>query len=174
MKALYNKGFPTPIPIDSNRHAIVMSHIKGYPLSQIKELSNAHAVYEQLLQQIIRLAEHGLVHGDFNEFNLMINDDEKITIIDFPQMTSTSHPNAQFYFQRDVVCIQEFFAKRFGLCFEGVPELAQDIEKAADLDREVKASGFNEDELKAMENIHELYLNEKGEIESSDEEIMVP
>jgi RIO kinase 2 len=33
---------------------------------------------------IIRLAEHGLVHGDFNEFNLMIDDDEKITMIDFP------------------------------------------------------------------------------------------
>lgn len=33
MKALHNKGFPTPEPIDSSRHAIVMSHIKGYPLS---------------------------------------------------------------------------------------------------------------------------------------------
>jgi RIO kinase 2 len=46
------------------------------------------------LEQIIRLAEHGLVHGDFNEFNLLIDDDENITIIDFPQMTSTNHPNA--------------------------------------------------------------------------------
>jgi len=36
------------------------------------------------LEQIIRLAEHGLVHGDFNEFNLLIDDDENITIIDFP------------------------------------------------------------------------------------------
>lgn len=105
MKALYNKGFPTPVPIDCNRHAIVMSRINGYPLSQIKELDHPHKVYEKLLEQIIRLAEHGLVHGDFNEFNLMINDDEEITIIDFPQMTSTSHPNAQFYFQRDVVCV---------------------------------------------------------------------
>jgi RIO kinase 2 len=46
------------------------------------------------LEQIIRLAEHWLVHGDFNEFNLLIDDDENITIIDFPQMTSTNHPNA--------------------------------------------------------------------------------
>jgi RIO kinase 2 len=76
MKALYNKGFPTPVPIDSNRHAIVMSHIKGYPMANIKELGNAKKVYEALLEQIIKLAEHGLVHGDFNEFNLLINDDE--------------------------------------------------------------------------------------------------
>jgi RIO kinase 2 len=51
------------------------------------------------------LAEYGLVHGDFNEFNLLISDEEEITIIDFPQMTSTSHPNAEFYFERDVKCI---------------------------------------------------------------------
>jgi len=58
-----------------------------------------------LIAQIISFAEHGLVHGDFNEFNLMCNDDEEITVIDFPQMTSTTHPNAQFYFERDVKCI---------------------------------------------------------------------
>jgi RIO kinase 2 len=33
MKALHNHKFPTPVPIDSSRHAIVMSHIKGYPMS---------------------------------------------------------------------------------------------------------------------------------------------
>jgi len=74
-------------------------------------------------------------------------------------MTSTSHPNAQFYFSRDVVCVQEYFAKRFGMRFEGVPMLERDIEKAMELDREIKASGFNEEELRAMENIHEMYLD---------------
>jgi len=33
--------------------------------------------------------KHGLIHSDFNEFNLIIGDDEKMTIIDFPQMVST-------------------------------------------------------------------------------------
>lgn len=153
MRALHGKGFPTPTPIDWNRHGIVMSHIRGYPLSQIKELANPAKVYEQLLEQVIRLAEHGLVHGDFNEFNLMIDDDERITIIDFPQMTSTSHPNAQYYFERDVVCVQDYFAKRFGLRFEGVPVLARDIEKAEALDKEIRASGFGEEELKDLETI---------------------
>ena len=153
MKALYKKGFPTPTPIDWNRHGIVMSLVRGYPMSHIKELTNPQKVYEQLLEQIIRLAEHGLIHGDFNEFNLMIDDDEVITIIDFPQMTSTSHPNAQFYFERDVVCVQEFFAKRFGLRFEGVPLLAQDIDKAEELDREIRASGFGAEDLKVLDTI---------------------
>jgi RIO kinase 2 len=116
------------------------------------------------------LAEHGLVHGDFNEFNLLIDDDENITIIDFPQMTSTAHPNAQYYFSRDVVCIQDFFAKRFGLHFQGVPQLSSDIDKAEDLDKEIKASGFaNEEELKAMETIHEHYLDKTEGVEEEDD-----
>jgi len=86
------------------------------------------------------------VHGDFNEFNLMINDEEEITVIDFPQMTSTSHLNAQFYFERDVKCIQRFFSKRYGLAFEGAPVLETDVSRTVDLDKEVKASGFFEGE----------------------------
>jgi RIO kinase 2 len=57
-------------------------------------------------------------------------------------MTSTSHPNAQFYFERDVKCIQTFFSKRFGLIFEGAPCLETDVDSFMDLDKEVKASGF--------------------------------
>jgi len=47
-----------------------------------------------MIDLVIKLAEHGLVHGDYNEFNLMIDDEENLTMIDFPQMVSTSHPNA--------------------------------------------------------------------------------
>ncbi len=86
-------------------------------------MQNPKKVYSDLLDQIIRLAEYGLVHGDFNEFNLLIDDDEAITIIDFPQMTSTNHPQAQYYFERDVKCLQDFFQRRFGLIFEGIPIL---------------------------------------------------
>ena len=92
MKALYNKEFPTPVPIDSNRHGIVMSYIQGYTMTQVKEMQNPKMVYSDLLDHLIRLAEFGLVHGDFNEFNLLIDDEENITIIDFPQMVSTCHP----------------------------------------------------------------------------------
>jgi RIO kinase 2 len=41
-------------------------------------------VYNKMMDLIVRLAQHGLVHGDFNEFNMMIDDNEKITMIDFP------------------------------------------------------------------------------------------
>ena len=59
--------------------------------------------------------------------------------------------------------------------FEGVPILERDIEKADDLDKEIRASGFDEDELKAMENIHEHYLNKEDQDadEGSDDEEFV-
>lgn len=58
------------------------------------------------MELISRLASKGLIHCDFNEFNLLIDDDEEMTVIDFPQMVSVSHPNAREYFDRDVACIQ--------------------------------------------------------------------
>jgi RIO-like serine/threonine protein kinase len=54
---------------------------------------------------IHRLAACGLVHCDFNEFNLLINEEEHLTLIDFPQMVSVSHANARELFERDVDCI---------------------------------------------------------------------
>ena len=63
---------------------------------------------------ILKFANHGVIHGDFNEFNIMINSKGKPIIIDFPQMVSTSHVNAEMYFDRDVTCIRDFFKRRFG------------------------------------------------------------
>ena len=84
MKALKEKDFPVPTPIDQNWHAIVMSLVQAYPMSSVSSFSNPKEVYLQLMGLVIWLAENGLIHGDFNEFNLMIDDDEKITLIDFP------------------------------------------------------------------------------------------
>ena len=62
----------------------------------MRELEDPGAVYNELMSLIVKLANHGLIHGDFNEFNLMIDDKDMITLIDFPQMVSTSHANAQW------------------------------------------------------------------------------
>ena len=63
--------------------------------NQVNQLRHPARVYDDLMKLIVRLAQHGLIHCDFNEFNLLINDNEEVTLIDFPQMVSTSHPNAE-------------------------------------------------------------------------------
>lgn len=63
---------------------------------QVHELQDPSALYSEFMELIVKLANHGLIHGDFNEFNLMLDDQDHITMIDFPQMVSTSHPNAEW------------------------------------------------------------------------------
>ena len=40
-----------------------------------------------------------------SSFCAQVNDDDELTLIDFPQMVSTSHANAQELFERDVECV---------------------------------------------------------------------
>ncbi|KAM5192036.1 serine/threonine-protein kinase RIO2 [Mantella aurantiaca] len=144
MKALYDRGFPVPKPYDYNRHAIVMELINGYPLCQIRNLEDPASLYSELMELIVKLANHGLIHGDFNEFNIMLDDEDHVTMIDFPQMVSTSHANAEWYFDRDVKCIRDFFLKRFHYESELFPTF-QDIQKECCLDVEIAASGYTKE-----------------------------
>lgn len=150
---------------------------------QVKQLQSTDIVFEKIIGIIVRLAEHGLIHCDFNEFNIMIDDDEKITIIDFPQMVSVSHRNAEMYFDRDVECIIKFFSKRFNLSFEAnaddsdsdsdadsdaVKPRFSSIKKASGfLDKELSASGFSRKEQEYIEKFNEGGLEK---IPGSDDE----
>eukprot|EP01121_Diplochlamys_sp_Union-15-3_P001446 TRINITY_DN11252_c0_g1_i1.p1 TRINITY_DN11252_c0_g1~~TRINITY_DN11252_c0_g1_i1.p1 ORF type:complete len:456 (-),score=88.94 TRINITY_DN11252_c0_g1_i1:128-1495(-) len=168
MKALYDNGFPVPKPIDVNRHCVVMEIVKGYPLANIKELANPEKVYNKLMNIIVLLAKYGLIHGDFNEFNIMVGEDEEITIIDFPQMVSTDHPNAKMYFDRDVECLKIFFRRRFGMPEGESPLFGVDTKRERNLDKDVEASGFNKDHAKDMEELlaeQESILKENPEAE---------
>lgn len=62
---------------------------------------------------ILKLANHGLIHGDFNEFNLMVDKNDHVTMIDFPQMMSTSHKNARYFTLLIEICMTD--CQLFGL-----------------------------------------------------------
>lgn len=64
---------------------------------QIREIQDTASLYSEIMELIVKLANHGLIHGDFNEFNLMLDDNDHVTMIDFPQMVSTSHLNAEWW-----------------------------------------------------------------------------
>jgi len=69
-------------------------------------------------------------------------DTGRVTLIDFPQMISTSHPNAAEHFDRDVGCLVKFFMLRCGLTPQSFPTFAALPEKSNSLDVRVEASGF--------------------------------
>ncbi|CAL5226049.1 g8861 [Coccomyxa viridis] len=119
MKALHAGGFPVPRPLDNNRHAVLMSLVDATPLYQVHDLQDVGGVYSQLMAVLSLLAERGLVHCDCNEFNVLVDEECKVTLIDFPQMVPTSHRNAQELFDRDVACITRFFSSKLKFISEG-------------------------------------------------------
>ena len=183
-----------------------MGLVRGVPLYQLHanrvSAEQAESIFRQSALLAGRLAQHGLVHCDLNEFNLMVDlsgvqakiargrdgdgddgagenvrdwDDDAtehyvrhsgmpvqikgalsahgplqkhtladgtgeavtekapepverlengepkpiVTLIDFPQMVSTRHPNAQELYERDVECLKVFFGKKLRCFVEG-------------------------------------------------------
>ncbi|KAG9259223.1 RIO1 family-domain-containing protein [Emericellopsis atlantica] len=169
MTALLEEGLPVPTPIAQSRHTIVMSLIDAFPLRQISSVPDPASLYGEVISLLLRLAKHGLIHGDYNEFNILIKEnksldesgEETITlepiVIDFPQMVSMEHQNAEMYFDRDVNCIKRFFSRRFGFTSDEPGPFFKDAKKtvgkdgAKRLDATVEASGFTKKMLKDLE-----------------------
>lgn len=183
MTALWENGFPVPKPLAQNRHMVVMELIDAFPLRQISDVPDPAGLYAELISIILRLAEYGLIHGDFNEFNILIREEQeregseadrestvpiflRPIIIDFPQMVSIDHPNAEMYFDRDVGCVKRYFERRFhftsnepGPFFADARNQARGKSSAAKrLDVQVEASGFSKKMAKELEG----YMREAG------------
>ncbi|KAL4931536.1 protein kinase RIO2 [Aspergillus undulatus] len=184
MKALRENGFSVPEPIAQNRHTIVMSLIDAFPLRQISKVPDPASLYSELMETIMQLARVGLIHGDFNEFNILIKEEEdleakgkgiaregedddenlKLTpvIIDFPQMVSIDHANAEMYFDRDVNCIKRYFQRKFHFVSDVPGPFFADAKKQLNtekrLDVEVEASGFSRKMARELEK----YMKEVG------------
>ncbi|EIN13678.1 RIO1-domain-containing protein [Punctularia strigosozonata HHB-11173 SS5] len=179
MKVLHEHGFPVPRPIDQTRHCVLMELIDAYPLRQVAEVESPGKLYSELMDLIVRLARAGLIHGDFNEFNILIRRTTgEPVIIDFPQMVSTSHENAEWYFNRDVECIRTFFRRRFQYESKLYPRFTSTLREGADpskneeafrLDVAVAASGFKRKDLEALEEYVSAYRDE-AESDSQDSE----
>lgn len=168
MKALKAEGFPVPQPVGQNRHTVVMELIDAFPMRQISKVGDPATLYGELMGLVVRLAQYGLIHGDFNEFNILVGEREESdgtvslipTLIDFPQMVSIDHANAEYYFDRDVACIKRFFDRRFGFTSDEPGPFFKDATKnlIKRLDVDVQASGFSKKMAKELE----LYMKEHG------------
>ncbi|OCH95790.1 RIO1-domain-containing protein [Obba rivulosa] len=179
MKVLHEHGFPVPRPIDQARHCILMEFIDAYPLRQVSDVPSPGKLYSDLMDIIVRFAQAGLIHGDYNEFNILIRRDTgEPIVIDFPQMVSTSHVNAEMYFNRDVQCIRKYFRKRFRYESKIYPRFSTtqksgDADEGYRLDVVVEASGFKKRDQEALEQYMDTVAREGVESDgdgSTDEE----
>jgi RIO kinase 2 len=116
LKKIYKLKLNTPKPITYNRHIVVMSYLRGKELAYIKELPNPRKIFKKIIKQIkVIFKKAGIVHGDLGEFNIVIDENEDILIIDWIQWVSKNHPNAKKLLDRDITNLCEYFIKKYNL-----------------------------------------------------------
>lgn len=167
LSLLHSKGFKVPAPFDSSRHIVLMEMIEGFPMKNLRKHKNIPKLYSDLMLFAVQLANSGLIHCDYNEFNIMIKNEEAcesddcgFLVIDFPQCISIQHADAEYYFNRDIECIRRFFRKKlkydpesdpsmldtdgFGEGYKySYPVFNRDVVRCDNLDELVQASGFS-------------------------------
>ncbi|ESU38239.1 Serine/threonine protein kinase [Giardia duodenalis] len=125
MVALKERSFPVPDPISINRHCVCMSYVEGIPMHAIKDIDieAANLLAKDIHTQMVRMLRYGIVHGDCNEFNAIVQTSDpenctpettRVVIIDFPQVIQSIAPEAEEQFNRDVMSVEAFFNRRFG------------------------------------------------------------
>ena len=65
-----------------------MELVNGHTLHAVTEVPDPATLYDKLIKLLIKFANHGVIHGDFNEFNIMLDTQTaEPIIIDFPQVS---------------------------------------------------------------------------------------
>jgi len=116
LKLLYPKGIAVPEPIKKTRHVLVMGMIEGAELYHYPQLPDAQAVYNEIRANVRRAYRDAhIIHGDLSPFNIILQPNQHILIIDWPQNVSTKHPNAQELLERDMRNVLTFFNRKYGI-----------------------------------------------------------
>jgi len=148
-----------------------MELIDAFPLRQA-EVTDPAKLYKTLMELILKFASMGLIHGDFNEFNILVQEDTQTpVVIDFPQMISINHRNAEEQFDRDVQCIKSFFVKKFRYTADDDGPNWSDVQRVETLDVAVEASGISKKQAKELEKyMREVAPHGTNEDDDEDDE----
>jgi RIO kinase 2 len=119
MQLAYKKGVSVPEPLSHNRHVIAMGMIEGSELSKYSQIGKPEKILKEILRNVKRayLKAH-IIHADISEYNIILQPDGHILIIDWPQYVKTDHANAEELLKRDLRNIISFFSRRFSVKLE--------------------------------------------------------
>lgn len=106
-------GCTVPTPLANREHIIVMEFIgdeQAAPKLTRAPPKNPKEFYEAVIDNMKKLHNAGLVHGDLSPFNIL-NYNEKPVFIDFSQGTVLTAANANELLERDIRNIHTYFTK---------------------------------------------------------------
>ncbi|MBI2668612.1 serine protein kinase RIO [Candidatus Woesearchaeota archaeon] len=106
-------GINVPHPLGWKSHILIETLIgDDVPAAQLKDAlpKNPKEFFDLIVDQMKKLYQAGLIHGDLSAFNIL-NWNEKPYLIDFSQATVVKTPNSDELLERDIKNILHFFAK---------------------------------------------------------------
>ncbi|MCW3999138.1 MAG: serine/threonine protein kinase [Candidatus Bathyarchaeota archaeon] len=114
LKLAYVSGVSVPEPISQNRHVIAMGMIEGGELSRYRDIGKPQKVLREILLNIKKAyTKAHLIHADLSEYNIVLQPDGRVLIIDWPQAVKTDHANAAELLERDLRNVLVYFSRKF-------------------------------------------------------------
>lgn len=114
LKFLYSRGVSVPKPIARIKHIIVMEELNGDLLINYKEIKKPKEILNNILLEIKKAYNLGVVNGDLSAFNVFITKDNRPILIDWPQAVFRKNRNCKDILIRDIKYIVDYFNKKFG------------------------------------------------------------
>lgn len=115
LRILYPKGVDVPEPVARNRHIVVTKMFRGIEISSAQYIKNPPKILSEILDNVIKAYEIGVVHSDLSVYNILVTPSEDIIIIDWPQWVKKDHPMARTYLERDLMNLIKYFKKRWNI-----------------------------------------------------------
>jgi RIO kinase 2 len=114
LKLLHPQGVAVAKPIGQNRHVVVMGMIEGAELAEFNEIPSPQRTLKEILSNIRKAyTKAGIIHADLSEFNIIMQPNWHILIIDWPQYVKKDHANADQLLERDLINVVNFFRRKF-------------------------------------------------------------
>jgi RIO kinase 2 len=105
-------------PYFRSMHSIVMDRINGLRLIEIRNLPNPIEIFDKVFEQIRISYNEKIINGDLSEYNILLDENNDIWIIDWPQAVTLEHPNAEFLIRRDLHNIIRYFKRKYDLTID--------------------------------------------------------
>lgn len=102
-------------PYFRSMHSIVMNRINGVRLIEIRNLEDPREIFYKVFKQIKIAYKENIINGDLSEYNILLDDNNDIFIIDWPQAVTLEHPNADFLIRRDIHNVIRYFTRKYDL-----------------------------------------------------------
>eukprot|EP00405_Crypthecodinium_cohnii_P043018 CAMPEP_0206553428 /NCGR_PEP_ID=MMETSP0325_2-20121206/16627_1 /ASSEMBLY_ACC=CAM_ASM_000347 /TAXON_ID=2866 /ORGANISM="Crypthecodinium cohnii, Strain Seligo" /LENGTH=616 /DNA_ID=CAMNT_0054053405 /DNA_START=72 /DNA_END=1922 /DNA_ORIENTATION=- len=120
LRRLKSAGIPCPDALELRQNVLVMDFIgdEGDAAPRLKDVEGlgpeewSDLYFSCVMHMRTMMQSCRLVHGDLSEYNMLLDHEGRLIVIDVGQAVENDHPQALNFLKRDCINVNNFFAKR--------------------------------------------------------------